>query len=344
MGSSSLIRELADGTIIEMRPIEAGDREILRQAFEALSPESRYRRFFGPMPELSERDLTYLTQVDHHDHEALVGFERGSGQAIAVARFVRTGPDVAEPAIVVADGWQGRGVGTALLEALVDRALAEGVHRFDAPVLASNAAAIRTLERLGRTVAHREGPEVRLVIDLPAPAEPRFTWSALLHQFAAGAVEPARTVLDWLWPRRAGSADDPHDNVIVLGTDGTSPSSSTLDLAAELARASGARVEVVAAYRFGVGHQDELAAAVARTAEALRRRGIGTGEHVRRGDPALVLADVAAQTNARLIVVGGAEPSKGSRRIVGGVSDSVAERAPCNVLIVRARHGERGDG
>ena len=44
-------------------------------AFERLSPESRYRRFFAPMAQLSERDLDYLTCVDHRDHEALMAIE-----------------------------------------------------------------------------------------------------------------------------------------------------------------------------------------------------------------------------------------------------------------------------
>ena len=56
---------------------------------------------------------------------------------------------------------------------------------------------------------------------------------------------------------------------------------------------------------------------------------------VRRGVPALVLADVAAEENARLIVVGAGEHSKLARRLLGSVADLVAERSPCNVLIVR---------
>ena len=53
------------------------------------------------------------------------------------------------------------------------------------------------------------------------------------------------------------------------------------------------------------------------------------------GGPALVLADVAAQENARLIVVGAGEHSKLARRLLGSVADLVAERSPCNVLIIR---------
>src|SRR5579871_1988782 len=156
---------LRDGAAIAIRPIAPEDREELRQGFERLSPESRYRRFFGPMAELSDRDLDYLTQIDHHDHEALVA-EDPLGRGIGVARYVRTAATVAEPAIVVADDWQGRGVGQALLQALVRRAREEGVERFEAPVLATNADAIRVLERLGRTTVRRAGREVQLTIEL----------------------------------------------------------------------------------------------------------------------------------------------------------------------------------
>jgi len=72
---------LADGSRVLIRPIAPEDRDELVAGFERLSAESRYRRFFGPMVRLSERDLDRLTQVDHHDHEALVAIDAGSGAA-----------------------------------------------------------------------------------------------------------------------------------------------------------------------------------------------------------------------------------------------------------------------
>ena len=69
----------------------------------------------------------------------------------------------------------------------------------------------------------------------------------------------------------------------------------------------------------------------------LRLRELSVHEHVRRGDPALVLADIAAEENARLLVVGAGEHGKLARRLIGSVADLLAERAPCNVLIVRPR-------
>src|ERR1019366_398783 len=104
-----------------------------------------------------EPDLDYLTCVDHHDHEALVAVDAETGEGVGVARYVRTGPDVAEPAIVVVDDWQGRGAGSRLLDALVERAREEGIRRFQAPVLAYNAEAIHVLEALGQTTRKQQG-------------------------------------------------------------------------------------------------------------------------------------------------------------------------------------------
>src|SRR5947209_6631077 len=171
-------RRLRDGASIVIRPIRPADRQLLLDAFERLSPESRYRRFFGPMPELSNRELDYLTQVDHSDHEALVAVDADSGHIVGVARFIRFGGQkaAAEPAVTVVDDWQGGGVGSALLQALADRAREEGIGRFEAPVLAENARAIRVLEALGETSRRRAGREVTLTIDLPLPEAPGAPW------------------------------------------------------------------------------------------------------------------------------------------------------------------------
>lgn len=329
---------LRDGARIEIRPIEPEDRTALEDGFERLSPESRYRRFFGPMPRLSQRELDYLTQVDHHDHEALIAFDEATGHCVGVARYVRTSPEVAEPAVVVGDDFQHRGLGSKLLGSLVERALAEGIRRFDAPVLATNAEAIAILEGLGETAKRREGREVLLSIDLPQRADR--PWHTLLRQFATGAIEPARSLLGLLWPRRPGSPDDERRNVIVVGTDCTEDSWPTTDVAAELARASGARIEVVHAHGFFTADREHLAARLGEVVQALRGRGLEVGEHLRRGDPALVLTDLATDLNARLIVVGAGERSTNARRILGSVSDYVAERSPCDVLIARPRLGK----
>jgi nucleotide-binding universal stress UspA family protein len=75
----------------------------------------------------------------------------------------------------------------------------------------------------------------------------------------------------------------------------------------------------------------ELGDVVRDATEALRMRGLHVHEHVRRGDPALVLADVADEENARLIVVGAGGRGKIARPLIGSVLTlwPSAHRAPC---------------
>jgi len=171
-----------------VRPIAPDDRDELAAGFERLSPESRYRRFFGAMPRLSSRDLDRLTQVDHHDHEALVAVEEASGRGVAVARFVRTQPDEAEPAVVVADDWQRRGLGGQLLCLLAERAREEGIARFRAHVLAQNSAAIAALRGLGETETRHMGRELELEIRLTAPEPARRDLLSILREVCAGTI------------------------------------------------------------------------------------------------------------------------------------------------------------
>jgi RimJ/RimL family protein N-acetyltransferase len=131
-----------------IRPIEPADAPLLAQRSRA-QPGIPLPALLHPDEELDAQHLTYLTDVDHHDHEALVALDASSGSCAGVARYVRVAPEVAEPAIVVGDRWQGLGLGTKLLEELADRARTEGVTRFAGVVLAENQDAIRLLERLG---------------------------------------------------------------------------------------------------------------------------------------------------------------------------------------------------
>src|ERR1039457_3339926 len=123
-----------------IRPISPDHKQQFVEAFERLSDRSRYRRFLSTRRRLSTSDVRYLTEVDHHDHEALVAVDRESGTGVGVARYIRlkTDPCVAELAVTVVDDWQGQGVGGRLTEELADRARAEGITSFTALVLADN--------------------------------------------------------------------------------------------------------------------------------------------------------------------------------------------------------------
>jgi len=105
--------------------------------------------------------------------EALVAFDPATGRGIAVARYapVPGAPRVADVAVTVADEWQGRGLGTALLARLVARAAAEGHIALRASVLSVNRASIALLRRAGFRLRENGGTLLELELDLRlAPA------------------------------------------------------------------------------------------------------------------------------------------------------------------------------
>ena len=152
-----------------MRPIEADDKGALARAFEQLSEQSRYQRFLTSVDELSESELRYLAEVDHHDHEALIVFDPDTGDAVGVARFVRLEDGTsAEAAVTVIDDWQGRGLGMILTQLLAERAREEGIERFKALLLATNEQMHDVLASLGPShVISREAGTVEVQVDLP---------------------------------------------------------------------------------------------------------------------------------------------------------------------------------
>jgi RimJ/RimL family protein N-acetyltransferase len=172
-----------------VRPVRSDDKRRLAQAFDRLSPETRYRRFFAPVEELSGQDLRYLTEVDHHAHEALVAINPENGAIIGVARYVRSDdPGEAEVAVVVGDPWQGRGVATALLQELVGRAREEGIERFVALVMSDNTEALELFRNLAPSSRTRRSASghTELVLELPDPD--RIGESALGRALRAAAA------------------------------------------------------------------------------------------------------------------------------------------------------------
>jgi RimJ/RimL family protein N-acetyltransferase len=152
MASGAFRFQTRDGTELVGRAISPADRSQLAAHFRHLSPESRYRRFLTPKARLTEDELTRLTVLDHHDREALVAFEPG-GELVAVARyFALDDPTRAEVAIAIADDWQHRGVGTAILSQLMRRASADGIQTFVASCLADNRDMIKLFRELGERV------------------------------------------------------------------------------------------------------------------------------------------------------------------------------------------------
>jgi RimJ/RimL family protein N-acetyltransferase len=192
-----------------LRPVGPDDKRLLAQAFERLSPETRYRRFFAPVERLSDRDLRYLTEVDHHDPEALAAINPENGMIVGVARYIRSDqPSEAEVAVVVGDPWQGQGVATALLQELVRRAREEGIDHFLALVMSDNTEALDLFRHLapgGSQVRRSASGHTELVMALPEPE--RISESTLGRALRAAAAGVRMNPWSTLRKRISGVAD-----------------------------------------------------------------------------------------------------------------------------------------
>jgi RimJ/RimL family protein N-acetyltransferase len=161
-------RALADATTLQLRPLGREDRESVAGLFHRLSPESRHRRYLSPKPELTPRELTYLTDIDHVRHEAIAAVDERDGSIVGIARYVQVPGQagVAELAVEVADEFQNRGVGTALTEITVQRARANEVALLTAITLWENSPARSLLRRFGFRTRASRGREIEFQLAL----------------------------------------------------------------------------------------------------------------------------------------------------------------------------------
>ena len=138
---------LSDGARIVIRPIEPEDAGELRRGLRRLSALTAYRRFRAHITTVSADQLDFLTRNDHVRHEALAALDPEVGSVVGVVRYVcdPAQPAQAELTYVVADAWQRRGVGSALIDRLATHARAAGVERFIVTTLAVDAPARRLL-------------------------------------------------------------------------------------------------------------------------------------------------------------------------------------------------------
>jgi acetyltransferase len=163
---------LSDNSIVFIREIRPSDKGMLERGHAALSDESRQKRFHGPKPSLSAAELRYLTEVDGHDHRALVALPAGDDETIvAVARYIRLkdDPRAAEAAIAVCDGLQGKGLGSLLARRITDDARDHGIERITASIASDNRPALALMHQIDKRLAgERVGSSVtELVAQLP---------------------------------------------------------------------------------------------------------------------------------------------------------------------------------
>jgi GNAT superfamily N-acetyltransferase len=164
-----------DDTRVRLRPVVPADKPVLAEGFRRLSAASRYRRFMTPLEELDEGMLRQLTELDYVDHFAWLALlaDRPGEPAVGVARYVRLDeePEVAEAAVTVSDEYQGRGIGTLLLEALGAVALENGIGTLRGYVLEENREMREVLAAVGARVVHEAPDLLRADVDVASRAE-----------------------------------------------------------------------------------------------------------------------------------------------------------------------------
>jgi len=143
---------LDDGSKLVLRHIAPTDAAKEQAFVRGLSPQSSYLRFQGTIKDLSKKDLKKFTDPDPRNAVALIVLRSGEKgeEEIGVARYV-IDPDGAncEFAIVVADTWQKRGIGTRLMNALMRHLQVSGVKRISGYVLKKNSGMRKFIKQMG---------------------------------------------------------------------------------------------------------------------------------------------------------------------------------------------------
>ncbi|MEQ9641740.1 MAG: bifunctional acetate--CoA ligase family protein/GNAT family N-acetyltransferase [Alphaproteobacteria bacterium] len=159
-----------DGRVYAVRPVRPEDEPGLVAGFRQLSPETVRLRFFSPLKDMSHRMAARLTQIDYDREIALVALDSDqTGFIVAVVRLAAD-PDgqTGEFAIVVGDPVAGRGLGSALLQRLVEYGRARGLAEVFGIVLRENVRMLDLCRRLGFETQSVPGePElIRVAIQL----------------------------------------------------------------------------------------------------------------------------------------------------------------------------------
>ena len=159
-----------------VRPIHPNDAQMLQALVQSLSPESRYFRFVSSMTQLPPPMLARFTLIDYDREMALVAVHKQRAAAtdgsiveteriIGVSRYV-TNPDQSscEFSLVVADAYAGKGIGSRLMECIMDVAREKGLSEIDGLVLTNNPGMLKLMRGLGFEVKpYPEDPDFKLV-------------------------------------------------------------------------------------------------------------------------------------------------------------------------------------
>ena len=143
--------QLKDGTLVQLRPIHPIDGNQADAFREKLSAESIYNRFLGYFPKISDKLIERLTNIDYSKEMAIVAeiHHQDEKEVIAVGRIAGERTEGADVAIIIADAWQGRGLGTILTDYMIKVAADMKYEKVVADVFSSNVKMLQILQRIG---------------------------------------------------------------------------------------------------------------------------------------------------------------------------------------------------
>ena len=147
-----------DGTRVTIRPIRAEDADIEVEFVRGLSADAKYLRFMSALRELTPAMLAQFTRIDYNREMALIAVIRENDRdvQVGVARYVADADAAScEFAIVVADRFQGRGLGQHLMLRLIDIAHERGYTVMTGFILSRNVRMLALAETLGFTTEHQ---------------------------------------------------------------------------------------------------------------------------------------------------------------------------------------------
>lgn len=150
----------SDDTDVLIRPIKPEDEEMERELFRRISKQTEYFRFFGFIGEVTHEMLTRYTQIDYDREIALVAIvEEDDKEGIAgVVRLVSdSNNEAAEFAILVADHWQGKGLGNKFMNLIMEIAKERNIKKIYASVLNANTIMLHMFRKRGFTIKLEDG-------------------------------------------------------------------------------------------------------------------------------------------------------------------------------------------
>lgn len=170
---------LKDGTGCLIRPIQPADASALQLFVRTLSDEARYMRFVSLMRELTPKMLARYTLIDYHRELAFIATvpqvdEQGHSTDVIVglAHYLRNRDGrTAEYALVVADNWQGRGLGRQLMSRLIEAARGQGLELIEGLVIGNNRPMRSLMQSFGMVddVDEEDASMRRIWLTLKAP-------------------------------------------------------------------------------------------------------------------------------------------------------------------------------